>query len=39
MREVIIRKTKLRKAEHKDDLQGKSPHELIGMMWQLALNA
>ena len=29
MREVMIRKANLSEAEHRDDLQGKSPHELI----------
>lgn len=39
MRDVTVRKTSLRQAEQRNDLQGKSPHELIGMMWQLALDA
>lgn len=39
MRNVVIRKINLRDAEQDTDLTGKSPHELIGMMWQLALNA
>ncbi len=35
----IIRKIPLHKADHADDLEGKSPQQLLGMMWQLALNA
>jgi hypothetical protein len=39
MRQIVIRKTKLREARLSDDLLGKSPEELLGMMWQLALSA
>jgi hypothetical protein len=39
MREIVIKKAKLHDSQLTDDLQGKSPDELIGMMWQLALNA
>ena len=39
MREVVIKKAKLHETQLRDDLQDKSPDELIGMMWQLALNA
>ena len=39
MREIVIKKAKLHEAQLRDDLQDKSPDELIGMMWQLALNA
>ena len=39
MREIVIKKAKLHETELRDDLQDKSPDELIGMMWQLALNA
>lgn len=39
MRKVVVKKSKLHEPEQKSDLQGKSPDELIGMMWQLALNA
>ena len=39
MREVVIRKTKLHEAELINDLRDKSPEELVGMMWQLTLNA
>lgn len=39
MREIVIKKTKLHETQLRDDLQDKSPDELIGMMWQLTLNA
>ena len=39
MRQIVIRKTKLREARLSNDLLGKSPEELLGMMWQLALSA
>ena len=39
MKEIVIKKAKLHETELRDDLQDKSPDELIGMMWQLALNA
>lgn len=39
MRQVVIRKTKLHETRLENDLRGKSPEELLGMMWQLALNA
>jgi hypothetical protein len=39
MREIVIKKAKLHETELRDELQDKSPDELIGMMWQLALNA
>jgi hypothetical protein len=39
MREIVIKKAKLHETQLRDDLQDKSPDELIGMMWQLALNA
>ncbi len=38
MREMIVRKKALHEADQEDDLQGKSPQELLGMMWQLTLN-
>jgi hypothetical protein len=38
MRKIVIKKAKLHEAQSRDDLQDKSPDELIGMMWQLALN-
>ena len=39
MREIVIKKAKLHETQLRDDLQDKSADELIGMMWQLALNA
>ena len=38
MREMIVRKKALHDAEQEDDLRGKTPQELLGMMWQLTLN-
>lgn len=39
MRDVLVRKTKLHEEQPTNDLRDKSPNELMGMMWQLALNA
>ncbi len=39
MRSVLIRKTSLHDSDGDSDLKDKSPQELLGMMWQLALNA
>lgn len=39
MRQVLIRKVRLHETRQRNDLQGKSPDELLGMMWQLALSA
>jgi hypothetical protein len=39
MEKTLVRKTTLRESNDSSDLQGKSPHQLIGMMWQLTLNA
>jgi hypothetical protein len=39
MRQVVIRKTKLHETRLENDLRSKSPEELLGMMWQLALSA
>ena len=39
MRNTIVRKRPLHEPDKSDDLKGKPPQELIGMMWQLALNA
>jgi hypothetical protein len=39
MREVSIRKMPLRGPLESEDLKGKTPEELIGMMWQLTLDA
>jgi hypothetical protein len=35
----LIRKTALHNSDSNDDLKDKSPQQLLGMMWQLALNA
>jgi hypothetical protein len=39
MREIAVRKKALHEAEEADDLRDKSPDELLGMMWQLTLDA
>ena len=39
MRITAIRKIPLRHADYSNDLEGKSPEQLVGMMWQLALDA
>ena len=39
MRNVLVRKTSLHDSNDGSDLKDKSPEELLGMMWQLALNA
>jgi hypothetical protein len=39
MRHVIIRKAPLHSSNDREDLKNKSPQELIGMMWRLALDA
>lgn len=39
MKSVLVRKSTLHKPDAREDLTGKSPQQLIGMMWQLALNA
>lgn len=39
MRDVSIRKLPLHEARESEDLKDKTPEELIGMMWQLALDA
>ena len=39
MRDITVRVKTLHEAEQDDDLRGKTPHELLGMMWQLTLNA
>jgi len=36
---VLVRKTTLHNSDNNGDLKDKSPQQLIGMMWQLALNA
>ena len=35
----LIRKSTLDKPDNREDLKGKSPQQLIDMMWPLALNA
>jgi hypothetical protein len=39
MRNLLIRKTSLSNSDSNDDLRDKSPQQLLGMMWQLALDA
>jgi hypothetical protein len=37
-RDIVIRKTSQREAETEDDLRGKTPNELLAMVWPLTLN-
>ncbi len=39
MRNILVRKISLHDSEGDSDLKGKSPQQLIDMMWQLTLNA
>ena len=39
MRNIIVRKRLLHEQDGDGDLKGMPPQVLIGMMWQLALNA
>jgi hypothetical protein len=39
MRDILVRKSSLHKADDEGDLKDKSPQQLLGIMWQLALNA
>lgn len=39
MRKMMVRKSPLHETNDNNDLKGKSPHQLIEMMWQLTLNA
>lgn len=39
MKSDLVRKSSMRKSEDREDVKGKSPQQLIGMMWQLALDA
>ena len=39
MRDIVVRKVSLRESDRDNDLAGLPPHQLIGMMWQLALDA
>jgi hypothetical protein len=39
MEKTVVRKTTISESNDDRDLKGLSPHQLIGMMWQLTLNA
>jgi hypothetical protein len=39
MRSILVRKSSLHELDDGNDLKDKSPQELLGMMWQLALDA
>lgn len=39
MRSVLVRKALLHDSDADGDLKNKSPQQLLGMMWQLALDA
>ena len=39
MRDILVRKISLHNSDSGSDLKDKSPQQLIGMMWQLTLNA
>jgi hypothetical protein len=39
MRNILVRKSSLHNTDGESDLKDKSPEQLLGMMWQLALNA
>ncbi len=39
MRRLQVRKSSLDQPDVREDLKGKSPQQLLDMMWQLALNA
>ena len=39
MRNILIRRSSLHDPDNERDLKDKSPQQLIGMMWQLTLNA
>ena len=39
MRNISVRKISLHNTDGDGDLKDKSPAQLLGMMWQLALNA
>lgn len=39
MRKVQLRKIKLRESDGAEDLKDMTPQQLLGMMWQLALDA
>jgi hypothetical protein len=39
MRDLVIKKMSLHQPDENVDLKDKTPQQLIGMMWQLALDA
>ena len=39
MKDILVRKSSLHNADGDGDLKDKSPQQLIGMVWQLTLNA
>ena len=39
MRNILVRKSSLHSAGSEADLKDKSPEQLLGIMWQLALSA
>jgi len=39
MRHILVRKSLLHNADGDGDLKDTSPERLLGLMWQLALNA
>ncbi len=39
MRDITVKKTSLHNSDGDSGLKDKPPEQLIGMMWQLALNA
>lgn len=39
MRDLKVTKSKLTEADNRDDLKGKTPGELMGMVWQLTQDA
>ena len=39
MRNILIRRSSLHDPDNESNLKDKSPQQLIGMMWQLTLNA
>lgn len=39
MNRAIVRKKRLHDPDERDDLKGKSPEELMGMVWQMTKDA
>jgi len=39
MRDIVVRKVALKEAEQTNDLAGRSPQQLMGLMWRLTLDA